>query len=125
MNMQHPLLNARFPESLKEIRDAIGLDNTLKLVTNCGGTRIFIPKRISAQHRLANLLGLKAARQLSRRFGGESLSVVRGAPALRALRNKEIIDQYNKGARVADLARSHALTERRIYTILADTDTHT
>ncbi|MBF0107597.1 MAG: DNA transposition protein [Magnetococcales bacterium] len=124
MNMPHPLFYARFPESLKEIREAIGLENTLKLVTNCGGTRIFVPKRISAQHRLANLLGLKAARQLSRRFGGESLTVVRGAPALRNLRNREIVAKYNNGVRVADLARSYALTERRIYSILAGTSSN-
>ncbi|HAT50553.1 MAG: hypothetical protein HQL07_17895 [Nitrospirae bacterium] len=122
MNMKNPLLAATFPESLKEIRDVIGLDSTLKLVTSCGGTRVFIPKHISAQHRLANLLGMKAARRLSRYFGGESVTVVRGAPALRALRNKEIIAQYDQGVRVADLARAFALTERRIYSILSGTN---
>ncbi|HIJ85227.1 MAG: Mor transcription activator domain protein [Magnetococcales bacterium] len=119
MNMKHPLLGARLPESLMEIRETIGLNNTLKLVTNYGGTRVFVPKRIHDQHRLVNVLGLKAANQLSRRFGGESLTLVRGASALRASRNKEIIEQYSKGVRVADLARTFALTERRIYTILS------
>lgn len=119
MNMKHPLLSVGLPESLVEVRDVIGMDNALKLVTNCGGTRIFVPKRITAQHRLANLLGLKAARELSRHFGGESISVVRGAQALRVLRDKEILTRYSKGARVAELARYFSLTERRIYTILS------
>ncbi|MBF0422318.1 MAG: hypothetical protein HQL73_04935 [Magnetococcales bacterium] len=122
MNTEHPLLGVRFPDSLKAICDAIGLDDTIKLVSTLGGTRVFIPKHIGAGHRLVHLLGWKAARKLSLLFGGECLSVVRGAPALRAQRNKEIIAQYNRGVRVADLARSFALTERRIYTILARDD---
>ncbi|MBF0140641.1 MAG: hypothetical protein HQL74_10220 [Magnetococcales bacterium] len=119
MDAENPLLKSPFPESLQAVRDVIGLEKTLELVGNCGGTRIFIPRSMSESHRLAHMLGLSAASKLSRHFGGESLSVVRGASALRELRNRKIIDQYNKGEKVADIARTFALTERRVYTILS------
>lgn len=119
MNMEHPLKSVELPESLAAIRDIIGIDNALKLVANCGGTRMFVPKRITSQHPLANMLGLKTARELSRHFGGESISVVRGDKAIRARRDKEIVTRYAMGARVVDLARFYSLTERRIYTILS------
>lgn len=120
MDQAHPLLESQLPESLQSVRDIIGLEKTLELVGHCGGTRVFIPRSMRETHRLAQLLGLRAARQLSHHFGGECLSIVRGAPAQREMRNRKIIDQYNKGEKVADIARSFALTERRIYTILSD-----
>lgn len=119
MNIKHPLMGVRLPESLQEIREVIGMESALKLVADCGGTRIFIPKYLPENHRLVTLLGMEVAERLSQYFGGESLSIIRWAEALRVERNMHIIDQYSKGSKIGDLARRFKLTERRIYTIVS------
>ncbi|MBF0340713.1 MAG: helix-turn-helix domain-containing protein [Magnetococcales bacterium] len=91
----------------------------MKFVEAVGGTRVFIPKNMKAQHRLANLLGIEQARKLSLNFGGETLTVARAAELQRKVRNREIIRRYNEGANVRELARENNLTERQIYAILS------
>ncbi|MBF0370679.1 MAG: hypothetical protein HQL52_14600 [Magnetococcales bacterium] len=107
------------PDSLLEIKDAIGLEGAMTLVKSCGGTRLFIPKRIRAQHKLAQLLGIERARRLSLRFGGETLMIVRAVKAMRQARNREIIRRYDAGIPVRTLAQEYDLTERAIYAILS------
>lgn len=109
------------PDSLAEIADVVGLEGALKLVEQCGGTRIFIPRKVGVQHQLANLLGFEQARRMSQHFGGETISIVRAAAALRKRRNLEIISRYDGGEGVRVLARAYQLTERHIYAILATT----
>ena len=90
----------------------------MQIVKEHGGTRLFIPKNMNAQHRLANLLGIEQARLLSSHFGGESLNIPRMAGAKRANRNQEIIRRYDAGDPVRVLARAFELTDRQIYSIL-------
>lgn len=116
-NEQHRAL----PESLAEVQEVIGLPATMKLVEAYGGTRVYVPKRLGVQHKLANLLGVEQARRLSHYFGGESLTVARAAQALRSERNKAIVRRFDAGETVRSLAQEHHMTERNIYTILSMT----
>ena len=118
---EHPKQPQNLPESLTEVAEVMGLSATTKLVKAYGGTRIFVPKRLGAQHKLANLLGLEQARRLSHYFGGESLSIARAANATRLIRNKDIVRHYDAGKAASSLALEYRLTERQIYTILAKT----
>ncbi|GAB0056720.1 hypothetical protein SIID45300_01031 [Candidatus Magnetaquicoccaceae bacterium FCR-1] len=107
------------PESLQEIADAIGREGAMHLVENCGGTRVFVPRKMRVQHKLVTLLGFEQARKLSQYFGGETLTVVRNAQLLRRERNREIIRRYDAGTGVRQLALDNNLTERQIYAILS------
>ncbi|MEO5334125.1 MAG: hypothetical protein H7839_19100 [Magnetococcus sp. YQC-5] len=113
------LQQADLPDSLEEIADVIGREGAVKLVNECGGTRIFVPRKMRVQHKLATLLGFEQARRLSLHFGGETLTVVRAAHLQRRTRNREIVRRYDSGVGVRQLAREHTLTERQIYTILS------
>lgn len=119
MNGLDLILKEDLPGSLEEIAEVIGREGALKLVDACGGTRIFVPRRLRIQHKLVTWLGLEQARRLSHHFGGETLTVVRAAELLRRTRNREIVRRYDTGTGVRQLARDNALTERQIYAILS------
>lgn len=118
----HPEIYPQLPESLTEVAEVIGLSGTIELIKAYGGTRVFIPKNMKTQHKLANLLGLEQARRLSHYFGGESLSIARAASGIRMERNKTIVHRYDAGEGVGSLAMAFQLTERQIYTILSRTE---
>lgn len=109
------------PHSLADMAETLGVTTTMQIVTAHGGTRLFVPKKIHAQHHLANLLGMEQARRLSKHFGGESLTIPRMASAIRAKRNREIVRRYDAGDSVRVLAHAYGLTDRQIYTILSST----
>ncbi|MBF0438739.1 MAG: hypothetical protein HQL93_06405 [Magnetococcales bacterium] len=119
MNGLDLILKEDLPNSLEEIAMVIGREGALQLVGACGGTRIFVPRRLRAQHKLVTLLGFAQAQRLANHFGGETLTVVRAADLLRRTRNREIVRRYDAGDGVRQLARDHALTERQIYSILS------
>ena len=109
------------PESLTDMAETLGLTITMQIVKAHGGTRLFVPKQVHAQHHLANLLGLEQARRFSKHFGGESLTIPRMARAMRNKRNREIVHRYDTGDSVRVLAHAYNLTDRQIYTILSST----
>jgi hypothetical protein len=107
------------PPSMVEIKEVVGWQGVATLLHRCGGTRLFIPRRLKAQHKLATLLGFEAAQKMSAYFGGETLTIVRGSRAKKAIRNRRIVHRYGEGERVSVLALAFELTERQIYTILS------
>ena len=112
------LSESEFPESLTEIKDIIGYQGAMTILSKYSGIRLFIPKNMKSDHKLAKLLGLEQANLMSRHFGGETISIVRAVRAKRAVRNKEIIRRYDAGEKVPDIAQDVELTERQIYVIL-------
>ncbi|MEO5376239.1 MAG: hypothetical protein H7832_00410 [Magnetococcus sp. DMHC-6] len=121
MNTQFEIKENDLPDSLQEIKEIIGMEGALTLVQRCGGTRLFVPKKINAQHKLVELLGFERARRLCLHFGGETLLIVRAAKAKRLARNREIIRLYDDGGSVRNLAKEFNLTERAIYSVLSCT----
>ncbi|MEO5329960.1 MAG: hypothetical protein H7829_17150 [Magnetococcus sp. THC-1_WYH] len=89
-----------------------------KLVETYGGTRLFVPKKMSQGHHLAKAVGLQEAIHLSAMMGGCMITIPRGSANLLAARNNSIISEYSSGAKVKDIARKFGLTERRVYSIL-------
>lgn len=109
----------KIPASLQEIAEVVGDDNAMKMVQAYGGTRVFVPQSVGAQHKLSTLLGFEQAKKLSRTFGGEPLTIARCTMLLKHRRNEEIRKKYDEGASVHELVREYGLTERRIYSILS------
>lgn len=111
------------PASLAEVAEAIGLAATLSLVEHAGGVRIYVPERLTDDHRLVEWIGREAAARLSESFSMEELIVPRCAEALRRVRNRHMRrERQELGARPAELALRYRLTERQVYTILAQGD---
>lgn len=112
------------PASLTEIIEVIGDQATLKLVERFGGTtqRIPAPCNVTAEHELAVCIGLENLKALVGKLGGGRwLYIARCAKGLRERRNREIVLAYDRGVKVADLAREYSLSDRRIWEILGTT----
>ncbi|WP_085440210.1 Mor transcription activator family protein [Magnetofaba australis] len=105
--------------TLSAINDAIGPNGAQTLIRECGGTRVFVPRRMHPRHRLAHLLGLQVATRLVDRLGGVTLAIPRKSTLQRNKRDAEIIRLYDEGLSVKELARRFELTDRRIYAILS------
>ena len=110
------------PESLRELVDLIGLAATLKLVEHFGGLiSLYVPREIEAHHPIAVALGITAARKLSSHYGTDCLrNIPRCVNGLRRIRDAEIRARRESGESAAKLALAFGLTERQIWTILAE-----
>ncbi|RMG56332.1 MAG: DNA transposition protein [Gammaproteobacteria bacterium] len=114
--MYHPdvIPEAYLPASVRELVDVIGLPAALAIVEARGGVRLTVPSRASAEHWLADLIGLEALEKLVAVYAREEIEVPRCAAALRALRAREIVAEFERGASNAELARKYHYTERGI-----------
>lgn len=107
--------------NMGELARVIGEEMALRLVGAIGGTRVFVPRRLKEHHKLVGIVGLEGAQKLSRELGGETITVPREVGLMRAARNRAIVQAYDSGVGVRELALRHQLTERQIYAILNST----
>ncbi len=109
------------PESLREIVELIGLPATLRLVESYGGIiALYVPRDVEPDHHLAQAIGITAARKLATRYGADSVrNVPRCVEGLRRIRNAEIRARHPRDS-AAKLALDYSLTERQIWSILAE-----
>jgi len=107
------------PSTLVQVVEAIGIEDTMRVVDAFGGCRVYVPMQLEGKHLLVTTLGRRLADQLVAHFGGEPLEIPRCLVALRAIRDAEIRSAREEGALPRDLARKHGLTERQVYSILA------
>ncbi|WP_231879816.1 Mor transcription activator family protein [Crenobacter luteus] len=122
------------PETARLIADLIGLPKALQLIEAWGGTTFPVSKnqRRDGQIRyaaLAEVVGVDAAAILTRRFGGEVLSIPRCAVAMREVRDRMIRAEFDTLTRehpavhaVNQLARRYQMTERNVWVVLKKTD---
>lgn len=100
------------PADLAHLTGRIGAAATLALIEAHGGTRVAIPKSVSANSRLAQLLGVEAAAALAKWRGGETLKV----PVARSWR----IRLYRaEGLSYAAIAKRLGCTESTVHTHLS------
>lgn len=105
------------PKVPREIAEHLGLDVATKLIREYGGTRIWIPKNLTHDHELINLLGLQKAQQLCEFYAGEYLSIDKCDDAIKAIRNQDIARRMEGGETAKQCARRYGLTERQIWNI--------
>jgi hypothetical protein len=72
------------PRPLDEIARVVGVDLALKVAEGHGGRRLHVRHEPQADHWLARIIGLKAARLVCQRLGGEVYKI----PVATAIRNK-------------------------------------
>lgn len=92
-----------------------------------GGQNLRVPSRLpDPRHPLRRALGAGCLRKLMAAFGGTSLYVPRCDALLHKLRQQDIINDFVRSTRqgvsstaaVADLARRHGISDRRVWQIL-------
>lgn len=107
------------PESLQEIAEVIGLDQTLVLVRRFGGCRIYIPASVDG-HSLVDVLGKDGAHALASIYGGEHVEIPRAIKAVRdrAIRARFYGTDGTDGEGYQDLALAYMLTERQVRRII-------
>lgn len=105
---------------LRQWVDAIGLPATLRLVQRYGGVRLYVPRNATADHELAQLVGLAALRRLSELHGGEEhFAVPKAGAALRDVRDRQIRRARARQS-VRQIALAFRLTERRVLQICGE-----
>ena len=107
------------PESVREMAEVIGLEAALGVVRRFGGTRLWLPLVVEADHPLAREIGLAQAKRLGEYYRLESITVPSCKGAFRVLRNERITRRYRAGETAAVLAREYGLHERMIWQIVA------
>lgn len=102
------------PASVRELVEVIGLAAALAIVEARGGVRLSVPTKATAEHWLAELIGLEALEALVAVYAREEIEVPRCAAALRTLQERRIVAEFERGASNAELARKYQYTERGI-----------
>ena len=106
------------PGSLRDLVDLIGYGPAIALTEARGGTLLAIPKKIPPAHPIAAIVGAEAAARLAGYHGGTTLELAKGAQALRCLRNRRLVQDYDTGVPVNTLVRRYGLGRRQIFNIL-------
>jgi hypothetical protein len=105
------------PRSVREIAEVIGVETTMRLINQlptCATPSnrhhaipiLYVPKRLSPDHRLVQILGWHDANRLVQHFGGEILAPANCADVYKAIRNRYIRELLALGYKpdlVADL----------------------
>lgn len=107
------------PESCLEWAEVVGVNNVLKIISKYGGTRVYVPVEIDDRHPIAQLIGLKYAKNLAAYCGGDYLEPPMGLVAKLSVRNAQI-KQESMVLSQSQLARKYRLTIRQIRNIVND-----
>jgi len=102
------------PESLKEIAEIIGVVPAIQLARDFGGTEIYIPKNMTADHPIAVCIGLEAATKLAEWAIGDRIEIPRAVGVHLGKRNAEIREAVEQGLSKKKAARKFQLTTRWI-----------
>jgi len=121
--------NWDLPETVRLIAEVTGREDALFLaghVIRWGGRShygrsscIYIPRSLTADHRLVRLLGLENARRLAAALGGEILSVAPCKGVFQRFRDNEVRRLAVDGMKVSVLATMVGVSERHIRSIIA------
>ncbi|MCW3835994.1 hypothetical protein ACFQ1E_08080 [Sphingomonas canadensis] len=115
MNVHRPANERR--ELLDEIAAVIGQANVDKLIERLGGSKVYVPKLMPANHEIAVVIGLRAATRLSEYFHLRYLDL----PKAHARRQRALDAALNPpdGMTLAQIALAYDYTERHLYRMIA------
>ena len=103
-------------EALAELASAIGEPLALALSARFGGTRLYVPRKISDGHPICVALGREGADSLSAYAGGGEIAVPK-----QAARRARVIALHSRGAlTMAQIALETAYSERHVYRLVRD-----
>lgn len=109
--------------------EILGNENALKLMNTNGiaGCRFNVPvghKAIPSKSEklLIDAIGLDATNIVIYHFGGSQVYFPRDSTLKRVERNQKIVNMYNKGSCIRELAGLFEMSDRNIWSILKTTD---
>jgi hypothetical protein len=120
---------AGLPASVEEIAEVIGRERALYLIgklPRCrppsgeGRTQVilYVPKTITPDHRLVQILGQEDAERLVEAFGGEILKPGTCRQIYRVYRDQGIVRAVNDGVPTAMVAAWFGLSSRHVLNVL-------
>lgn len=112
------------PVNLLEIIEVVGEAAALQLVERFGGNTPRLPslRNVTADHPLAQCLGIEVLTMLVKTIGGGRwLYVAKCARGLREARNRKIVQEYSDGVKVHVLVSRYHVCDRQIWNILGST----
>lgn len=107
-------LLALLPRKLAEVAELIGVQGAVKLANAYGGTELYIPANMSAEHPIAQAIGHGQALLLSETYGNDYIDVPLGHAWRRAVRNLAMVSARKRGESQSDVARQYGMTTRGV-----------
>lgn len=105
-------------EVMQTIIAEIGVEGAALLQRAYSGTRFYVPRTLTKNHKLVRVLGRRRAEILCNLCAGEQLVMVVARNLKRMFRDKEIVKSHNSGVSVPALALRFDLSEAYIYRLL-------
>lgn len=102
------------PKRTQELVEVIGLESTMCLVKQFGGTHLNIPKNPKPTHYLVDMIGFVAFEKLCHYYGGDKLEIDLCVNLISEHKRQLILAGVKNGKTNAQLARQFNTTERQI-----------
>lgn len=104
-------------ELTDDLAALVGEALVVRLCESLGGTRVYVPKTIGADHEITAAIGAKAAGVLAEHYHGTVLLLPKAFS-----RRARALELVKNGTPVAQAARMTDYSERHLYRVLADED---
>lgn len=104
--------------TLDDIAAVIGFSATLRLSAWLGDLNyLYVPAEVSEEHFLAKLIGISAAKALSKEWGGESLAIPFAKPFEVDVKRRMVCRMLEQGFNTREIAKFLQVSERRVQQI--------
>ncbi|MBY6243997.1 hypothetical protein [Methylosinus sp. Sm6] len=103
------------PLILRQIAEASSLDAAMSLAAAKGGTRIYVPRRLTDDHWLIACMGRDGARALAQLYGGEDIVLPADPRRGQHARVRAIRRGIAKGEAADEIAQACNVTRRQIF----------
>jgi len=107
-------LMALLPRKLAEVAALIGVPAAVKLANAYGGTELYVPATIGADHPIALTVGHGQALLLAEHYGNDYIDVPLGLAWRRAVRNLAVFNARRRGESQSTVARQYGTTTRNV-----------
>lgn len=117
------------PKSVREIADVIGVDQTMRLISQLPVCQrpdrklptvmLYVPKKLPVDHELVRMVGYHDAMKLVRAFGGEILYPANCRHVFKRVRDDAMVRMLKMGARIEVVADLFGMTPRAVRYIMA------
>ncbi len=112
MSGAEEITTGRLPEVLREVADLAGIEVAVALARTFGGRRRYFPKVPAPDHPVAKALGLRAARLICGRMGGQEITIPRSTIFLNWYDARRL---RRDGLSAGEIAKRLRLSERTVF----------